>query len=102
MDQSIGGGGTDAALEWLGRSLIRSLNSMPKPSDDLSDEQLHQGLTSGDFEGRDALVAEEILRRRHEERTRAGGYRFGLIGAMVAALWLWIKVRIRPRRKPLG
>ena len=70
MDQSIGGGGTDAALERLGRSLIRSLNSMPKPSDDLSDEQLHQGLTSGDFEGRDALVAEEILRRRHDENSR--------------------------------
>ena len=36
---------------------------MPKPSDDLSDEQLHQGLTTGEYQGRDALVAEEILRR---------------------------------------
>jgi hypothetical protein len=43
---------------------------MPKPSDDLSDETLHQGLATGEYEGRDALVAEEILRRRHEERAR--------------------------------
>ena len=45
---------------------------MPKPSDDLSDETLHQGLATGEYEGRDALVAEEILRRRHEERARSG------------------------------
>ena len=34
---------------------------MPKPSDDLTDEQIHQGLTTGEYQGRDALVAEEIL-----------------------------------------
>ena len=33
---------------------------MPKPSDDLSDEQLHQGLATGEYEGRDALVAEKF------------------------------------------
>jgi len=27
---------------------------MPKPSDDLTDEQLHQGLTTGEYQGRDA------------------------------------------------
>jgi hypothetical protein len=48
---------------------------MPKPSDDLSDEQLHQGLASGDYEGRDALVAEEILRQ---------GMRNGLVLAVIA------------------
>ncbi len=26
---------------------------MPKPSDDLSDEQIHQGLTTGEYQGRD-------------------------------------------------
>jgi hypothetical protein len=45
---------------------------MPKPSDNLSDEQLHQGLGSGEFQGRDAQIAEEILRRRHEERAPPG------------------------------
>ena len=70
---------------------------MPKPSDDLSDET-HQGLATGEYEGRDALVAEEILRRRHEKRVRSGGYRLGFIGAWAAALWLWIKVRLKPRR----
>ena len=64
---------------------------MPKPSDNLSDEQLHQGLASGEFQGRDALIAEEILRRRHEERARTGRYRLGWLGAITAALWLWIK-----------
>ena len=59
---------------------------MPKPSDDLSDENLHQGLATGKYEGRDALVAEEILRRRHEERARSDGYRLGFIGAWAAAL----------------
>jgi hypothetical protein len=69
----------------------------PKPSDDLSDEVLHQGLTTGEYEGRNALVAEEILRRRHEERARSGGYPLGLIGAWAAAFWLWIKLRLKPR-----
>ena len=41
---------------------------MPKPSDVLTDDQIHQGLNTGEYQGRDALVAEEILRRRHEER----------------------------------
>ena len=72
--------------------------SMTKPSNDLSDETLHQGLATGEYEGRDALVAEEILRRRHRERARTGAYRLGFIGAWAAALWLWIKVRLRPRR----
>ena len=71
---------------------------MPKPSDDLSDDQLHQGLATGAYEGRDALVAQEILRRRHEERARTGKYRLGWIGAMAAALLLWIKFELRPRR----
>jgi hypothetical protein len=70
---------------------------MPKPSDDLSDENLHQGLATGRYEGRDALIAEEILRRRHEERARSGAYRLGHIGAWAAAFWLWIKVRLKPR-----
>jgi hypothetical protein len=70
---------------------------MPKPSDELSDESLHQGLATGEYEGRDALVAEEILRRRHQERARSGGYRLGFIGAGAAAFWLWIKVRLMPR-----
>jgi len=39
---------------------------MPKPSAELSNQQLHKGLMTGKYEGRDALVAEEILRRRHE------------------------------------
>jgi hypothetical protein len=68
---------------------------MPKPSDSLSDEQLHQGLTAGTFQGRDALIAEEILRRRHEERARRGGYKFGWLGAITAALWLWTKLKFR-------
>jgi hypothetical protein len=33
-------------------------------TDDLSDEQLHHRLTTGEYQGRDALIAEEILRRR--------------------------------------
>ena len=70
---------------------------MPKPSDDLSDENLHQGLATGEYEGRNALVAQEILRRRHEERARTGSYRLGLIGAWAAAFWLWIKLRLKPR-----
>ena len=71
---------------------------MPKPSDDLTDEQLHQGLTTGEYQGRDALVAEELLRRRHEERSRSGKYRLGFVGAIVAAALLWFKVKFRPRK----
>ena len=70
---------------------------MPKPSADLTDEQLHQGLTSGVFEGRDALVAEEILRRRHEERVSSGGYKLGWLGVVGAALWLWMRSKLRQR-----
>jgi hypothetical protein len=66
---------------------------MPKPSDDLTDDQIHQGF-------RDALVAEEILRRRHQERSRTGKYRLGFVGAIVAAVLLWLKVRVSPRSKP--
>jgi hypothetical protein len=68
---------------------------MPKPSNHLTDKELHEGLASGEFQGRDALVAEEIIRRRHEQRVRAGGYRFGWLGAAVAALWVWMKLRSR-------
>ena len=71
---------------------------MSKPSHDLSDEQLHQGLTTGEYQGRDALVAKEILNRRHEERSRSGKYRFGFVGAIVAAALLWLKVKLRPRK----
>ena len=71
---------------------------MPKPSDNLSDEQLHQGLASGEFQGRDALIAEEILRRRHEERARTGRYRLGWLGAITAALGLWMKLRLRGKK----
>ena len=70
---------------------------MPKPSDDLSDEQLHQDLATGEFQRRDVLIAEEILRRRHEERARSGRYKFGWLGAIAASLWLWMKLRLRPR-----
>ena len=71
---------------------------MPKPSDDLTDEQLHQGLTTGEYQGRDALVAEELLRRRYEERSRTGKYRLGFVGAIIAAALLWLKVKFRPRK----
>ena len=70
---------------------------MPKPSDNLSDEQLHQGMVAGEFQGRDALIAEEMLRRRHEERAQRGRYRFGWLGAITAALWLGTKLRLRRR-----
>jgi hypothetical protein len=70
---------------------------MPKPSADLTDEQLHQGLANGEYEGRDALVAEEILRRRHEERASSGRYKLGWLGALAAALWLWMKLKLGRR-----
>jgi hypothetical protein len=70
---------------------------MTKPSNDLSDEQLHEGLSTGEFAGRDALVAEEILRRRHEKRAGGGSYKFGWLGAIAAAFWLWTKLRLRRR-----
>jgi hypothetical protein len=72
---------------------------MAKPTTDLSDDQLSEGIKNGEYEGRDALIAAEILQRRHEERSRSGGYRFGKVGAMVAAFWLWLTVRLRLRNK---
>jgi hypothetical protein len=68
---------------------------MAKPSDDLSDEALHHGLATGEFQGRDALIAEELLKRRHDNRARGGGYKLGWLGAVAAALWLWIKLKRR-------
>ena len=38
---------------------------MTKPTDDMSDQRLRDGLKSGEFEGRNELIAEEILRRRY-------------------------------------
>jgi hypothetical protein len=70
---------------------------MAKPSDDLSDEALHQGLATGEFQGRDALIAEEILRRRHKELASGGQYKFGWLGAVAAAVWLWMKLRKQRR-----
>ena len=70
---------------------------MPKPSADLTNEQLHQRLASGEYEGRDAMVAEEILRRRHEERASSGRYALGWLGVVAAALWLWMKLKLRRR-----
>jgi hypothetical protein len=68
---------------------------MAKLSDDLKDEALHQGLATGQFQGRDAQIAEEILRRRHENRASGGQYKFGWLGAVAAALWLWMKLSKR-------
>lgn len=74
--------------------------AMAKPTNDLSDDQLSaRGIANGEYEGREALIAAEILQRRHEERARSGGYRFGRIGAMAAAVWLWLTVRLRLRKK---
>ena len=70
---------------------------MAKPTNDLSDDQLREGIKNGAYEGRDALIAAEILQRRHEERARSGKYRLGAIGAKIAALWLWLTVRLRLR-----
>ena len=47
---------------------------MAKPTNDLSDDQLRQGIKNGEYEGRDALTAGEILQRRHEELARFGQY----------------------------
>jgi hypothetical protein len=41
---------------------------MSKPSDHLSDEQLHQGLASGEFQGREA----QTRSRRLRSKTRIG------------------------------
>jgi hypothetical protein len=72
---------------------------MAKPTTDLSDDQLSEGIKKGEYEGRDALIAAEILQRRHEERVRSGKYRFGKVGARVAAIWLWLTVRLRLRKQ---
>ena len=66
---------------------------MPRPTDELTDEQLRQGIASGEYDGRDALIAAEILKRRHEQRAR------WWMGAMAAAVWLWLTVRLRLRKK---
>ena len=71
---------------------------MAKPTTDLSDDELRAGIKNGDYEGRDALIAAEILQRRHEERARSGGYSFGRVGAMVAAFWFWLTIRLRLRK----
>ena len=68
---------------------------MAKPSDDLSDKQLHEGLASGEFKEREALIAQEILRRRHDERARSGHYSFGWLGTALASIWLWLKFRVQ-------
>jgi hypothetical protein len=46
---------------------------MPKPSADLTDEQLHQRLVSGEYEGRDALrvLSLQILQPLHLVRLEA-------------------------------
>ena len=75
---------------------------MAKPTNDLSDNQLRQGIKNGEYEGRDALIAGEILQRRHEELARSGKYRLGAIGAVVAAFWLWLTVKLRLRKKTVA
>jgi hypothetical protein len=72
-------------LDQLAKLVKVAKVEVPKPSDNLTDEQLYQGLTAGAFQGRDALIAEELLRRR-------GRYKFGWLGAIAAALWLWTKL----------
>jgi hypothetical protein len=75
---------------------------MAKPADDLSDDQLREGIATGEYEGRGALIAGEILQRRHEERVRSAKYRLGAIGAAVASLWLWLtKLQLR-KKKAVG
>ena len=49
---------------------------MAKPVADISDQRLREGLKTGEFEGRNELIAGEILRRRYEARMRGG--RLGL------------------------
>ena len=71
---------------------------MAKPTNDLSDDQLSaRGIANGEYEGREALIASEILQRRHE-RARSVGYRFGRIIAMDGRL-AWLTVQLRLRKK---
>jgi hypothetical protein len=56
---------------------------MPKPSDELTDKQLHEALARGEFQGRDALIAQEILRRRHEDRATSADINSGGWGSQL-------------------
>jgi hypothetical protein len=55
---------------------------------DLSDEELHQALASGELADRKALIAEELLRRRNEARAEQLRQRYKFVGGVLATLML--------------
>ena len=68
---------------------------MGNPSERHSDEELRQALADGTFEGHKAAVAEEMLRSTQRRAgARVVSEKFGWIGAIAAALLVWV---VRPR-----
>jgi hypothetical protein len=61
---------------------------MPADLSDLSDDELKQGLASGELSDRKALVAAELLRRRNESRAEQLRRKYKFVGGVLATLML--------------
>jgi hypothetical protein len=72
---------------------------MAKPLDTQTDKELEQSLSQGDFSERKAAVAEEILRRRHDDKSETLKEKHGWFGALMAAFGLAILSLKRILRK---
>ena len=70
---------------------------MAKPLDTQTDKELEQ--SQGDLSERKAAVAEEILRRRHDDKSETLKEKHGWYGALMAAFGLAILSLKRILRK---
>ena len=59
---------------------------MAKPLEERSDEELKRGLAEGEFGDKKAVVAQEILRRRHEAKTEELKRKYTWFGSILAAV----------------
>jgi hypothetical protein len=72
---------------------------MAKPLEERSDEELERGLSEGEFGDKKAVIAQEILRRRHEAKAQELKRRYTWFGSILAALSLALRAFRRFWRK---
>jgi hypothetical protein len=72
---------------------------MAKPLEERSAEELERGLSEGELGDKKAVIAQEILRRRHEAKAQELKRRYTWFGSILAALSLALMALRRFWRK---
>ena len=73
-------------LKLQGSTGFTRWSTMAKPLEERSDEELKRGLAEGEFGDKKAVIAQEILRRRHEAKAQELKRKYAWFGSILAAI----------------